>query len=373
MYKNKLLLVLLGLFLFSFATVALAQYGKQEASQADKELLGSILYKDQNLSANQNQSCESCHMAPSYVDPDFDVVTGNYPVSEGSNPGDFGGRNAPAVAYAMGSPAFSYVEGTGYVGGQFWDGRANGLIAQAKGPFLNPVEMAMEDKAAVVAAIKNDLSSYQDLFSLVYGVDLANLDLNSQRDVTAVYNDVADAIAAYESSDEVNKFNSSYDAYLGGAALSGAEERGRVLFQANCSQCHPMDGTITAHQKTMSTVFSSFTYHNLGLPHNYKIDELQGTLDNPQPDLGLGGREDIQDPAEYGKFKTPTLRNIALTAPYGHNGYFPTLEEMVHFLNDRGNLSPDVEENISDEVGSLGLTDGQVRDIVAFLNTLTDQ
>ncbi len=344
------------------------------AQLTDKERLGELLYFDEDLSLNQNQACASCHWPTAgYADllNAADPVT--LPVSEGSVDGLFGGRNAPSAAYAAGSPKFALVAGVGYVGGQFWDGRANGLKAQAKGPFLNPVEMAMPSSADVLAAIADpdnpNLTDYRTLFSTVYQVNVDTFDQLNAKQVKTVYDYVADAIATYERSSVLNKFNSRYDAFLAGqASLTPFEATGKGLFDLHCSQCHPSEGMITAHQVTMPTVLSSFTYHNLGLPHNQNVL----MIDNPR-DLGLGGRDDIADPDEYGKFKTPTLRNIALTAPYGHNGYFATLEEMVAFLNDRSNYPPEVTDNLTDRVGNLGLTVDDEAAIVAFLKTLTDQ
>ncbi len=117
--------------------------------------LGQLLYFDQYLSANKNQSCASCHDPNTgFVDP-LDVrLPGTFVSSAGSDPTLFGGRNAPMAAYALNSPNFFFDTTDGlWIGGQFWDGRADDLAEQAKGPFLNPVEMGMPDRAAVVAAL----------------------------------------------------------------------------------------------------------------------------------------------------------------------------------------------------------------------------
>jgi cytochrome c peroxidase len=130
----------------------------------------------------------------------------------------------------------------------------------------------------------------------------------------------------------------------------------------NCTTCHAYGRRGGDHP-----LFTNYKYVNAGVPANPALNP-----DPENPDLGLGGF--LDDRGENGKFKVPTLRNVAMTAPYSHNGYFATLKEMVSFMNNREafNLDPEVEENLSDEVGNLGLTEDQVDYIVVFLNTLTD-
>jgi cytochrome c peroxidase len=322
--------------------------------------LGRLLYFDKDLSNPVGQACASCHLPKAgYADPDQEL-----PVSEGAVTGRFGGRNAPSAAYAAFSPVFGPDQTGGqYIGGQFWDGRAPTLEEQAKGPFLNPVEMN-NTKEGVVQAVRN--SHYSWLFKLVYGPgSLDNTD--------TAYGLIAQAIASFERTAQVNHFSSKYDYYLKGkAALTEQENRGLQLFngKGNCAACHP--GT-PADAKT-PPLFTDFTYDNLGVPRNmeypyYLMDP------SPYPDPGLG--KIVNDPAQNGKFKVMTLRNIALTAPYSHNGYFKTLKDIVHFYNTRDIPgmwpAPDVPETVNKtELGNLGLTDQEEDDIVAFLLTLTD-
>ncbi len=136
-----------------------------------------------------------------------------------------------------------------------------------------------------------------------------------------------------------------------------------VLFEKNCAKCHTMTD-ITGK----GPLFTDYTYHNIGVPVN-------PLLENNSVDLGLGGF--LTDPAQNGKFKVPTLRNIALTAPYGHNGYFPTLIDIVSFKNSRDVDAwdvPEVIENVNKDnnMGNLRLTDSEINDIVSFLMALTD-
>ncbi|HMK50126.1 MAG TPA: cytochrome c peroxidase [Dissulfurispiraceae bacterium] len=343
-------LVLISLFLV-LTLSALA-----EAMTAE-QLLGKMLYFDENLSNPAGQSCASCHTPKAgFADPDKTL-----PVSEGAVPGRFGTRNAPSAAYAAFSPSF-YFDGQMWIGGQFWDGRAATLADQAKGPFLNPVEMN-NTKDGVIAAVRT--SHYSLLFKRVYGI-------HSLQNVETAYDNVARAIAAFEGTKQVNRFSSRYDYYLKGKVMLTQQElNGLALFndpaKGNCSACHPSTSV-----GTTPPLFTDFSYDNLGVPKNAEIEELVGTA--VPIDYGLGAI--VGDTAENGKFKVATLRNIARTGPYGHNGYFKTLKDIVHFYNTRDVEAwpaPEVPETVNKtELGNLGLTSGEEDAIVAFLMTLSD-
>jgi cytochrome c peroxidase len=321
----------------------------------DKEKLGKNLYFDIRLSNPAGQSCASCHSPGAGFNGIGDASITAF---EGAVAGRAGNRNPPSAAYASFSPDFGYDLAEGmYIGGQFWDGRAKDLVEQAKGPFLNPVEMN-NTKEEVVSQVKN--SNYANLFSAVYGA-------NNVNDVETAYNAIADAIAAYEKSTEVNRFSSKYDWYLKNKKsypLSEQEKKGLALFndpfKGNCAACHPSDG--------VKPQFTDFSYDNLGMPKN--------SAKTVAADLGLGAI--VNDPAEYGKFKVPTLRNVGVAPPYGHNGYFKTLKEIVHFYNTRDVKNekwpaPEVPVNVNtDELGNLGLSGEEEDAIVTFLMTLTD-
>jgi len=360
--------------------------GSNTVDLTPKEQLGQLLYFDQDLSINRNQACASCHFPQAFVDPANTADPVNSVVSLGSDVTLNGGRNAPSAGYAAFSPFFHWdsVEGL-YVGGQFWDGRAESLTEQAKGPFLNPVEMAMPSKDAVLKRIasrkNNNYSKYKNLWKQVYNVKLDMLAKpDSDVEVDALYHMMADAIAAFEKTRVFSPFTSKFDYFLAGKAeLTEQEARGLALFEgkAQCNACHTSDPLIAPDGSMMPPLFTDFTYDNIGVPKS----ENPLIVDNPV-DLGLGGRPDIaaRDPAgaEIGKHKVMSLRNIAATAPYAHNGFFATLEDIVHFYNtrdvpDAGWAAPEVPENVNtDELGDLGLTEEEEADIVAFLKTLTD-
>jgi cytochrome c peroxidase len=347
--------------------------GPAKGPRSLKVWVGQQLAFDTDLSEPDGQACSSCHFPTAgYADPDQDL-----PVSEGVITGMFGGRNAPPWAYAAFSPPFHAEVGdegeTLYVGGQFWDGRAVDLVAQAKGPFLNPVEMHNPGKWAVVRDAGDSI--YAAAFERLYGKGSFKLE-NAERS----YDNIADAIAAYESMRAVSPFTSKYDAYLAGhATLTPQEAQGLELFngKANCDACHPSGTGETPVEGR--PVFTDFTYDNLGVPTNpaYFLPPLSFNMAGYQPDLGLGVT--TGDPLQKGKFKVSSLRNIALTAPYGHNGYFKTLKDIVHFYNTRDVPeamwpAPEVPENVNeDELGNLGLTGEEEDAIVAFMETLTDK
>ena len=348
------------------------------AGEVGKVLLGKLLYFDQYLSLNHNQACASCHLPPAFADPRNAEDPYNNVVSLGSDETLNGGRNAPPSSYAAFSPIFYFddIEGL-YVGGQFWDGRAATLADQAKGPFLNPVEMAMPSKQAVLEALadrnNHNWVAYRVLFQTVYKTRLSRIYNWSDAKIDLVYDQVADAIQAFEQTMFFSRFNSKFDYVMAGLAqFSTQEQNGFDLFngKAQCFLCHPSTPT-QAGNATVPALFTDFTYDNLGIPKSENIL----IADNPV-DLGLGAI--VGDPAENGKFKVSSLRNIALTPPYGHNGYFATLEDIVHFYNTRdvpteGWDPAEVPETVNmDELGNLGLTPQEEADLVAFLKTLSD-
>ena len=360
--------VLMILFLGGIAWVVSAKAAKLP----NIAQLGKIMFQDLDFSYNSTQACMTCHHHQSgFADPDNALDPEQAVVSIGADGVSIGGRNAPSAAYTGYSPVLHWDASLqSYAGGMFWDGRATGkilndpLAEQAQGPPLNPIEMNMPDKAAVVQVVRD--ASYVNLFLQVFGPDsLNNVDL--------AYDNIGRAIAAYERSIEVQKFSSKYDS----GSLTTREENGLRLFETHCSSCH----VSKAQSESVPALFTNYAYENIGLPTNPLL------ASNPV-DLGLGGFlesdyasgtpliGDANYAQQYGKFKVPTLRNVGRTAPYGHNGYFSTLQDMVNFHNtrDSGNWpSPEVSQNLNTtKVGNMGLSDSDVKDIVAFLLTLSD-
>ena len=377
------------------------QADPQNSQAAFKRMLGERLFSDKNLSLLRNQSCASCHQLTPAINPstglplsapglvDADNVERGSAVSDGSIPGRFGRLNAPSVGYAAFSPAFHWDPTEElYVGGQFWNGRASTLADQAAQPFLNPVEMAMPDKASVVARLKENFV-YRLAFWFSYRMNIART--LSPAETDAVYDAMTKAIATFERVRLFNKFTSKFDYYMAGRVeLTTLERLGLELFndKALCSACHISTPTKSQSGKWVPALFTDFTYDNIGAPRNVAIPA------NPEPDKGLGGRADIiaKDPQglELGKHKVMSLRNIAITSPYAHNGVFKTLEQITHFYNTRDTLGrvpdnrdpgfgvrgwplPEIAQNVNtDELGNLGLTAREEAAIVAFMKTLTD-
>ncbi len=390
------------LLALAFATQAQAQ---PQASLTRMEQLGKALFFDQNLSYNNNQACAACH-APEvgFTGPISDTnLFGS--VYEGSVPGQFGDRKPPTAAYAGDSPVLYLDEEGTWVGGMFWDGRATGwtmgdpVAEQAKGPFLNPKEQAIPDAHTLCAKV--EASAYADLYQKVWG----KINCSSPVKIAQAYDNIARSIAAYERSQEVSKFTSKFDSFWMKAekknldvtaismvnwekykrlGLNNDELRGLAVFntQGQCSACHTLDEGSAGYP-----LFTDFTYDNLGIPKN--PDNPVTLADPTWADPGLGGflknagyDSDTYN-AEWGKFKVPTLRNLdlrpdpAFVKSYGHNGYFKSVEEIVHFYNTRDVESwpaPEVSQNINtSELGNLGLNPAQEAWLVAFLETLSDQ
>ena len=401
-----------------FGVVAVGNAGGQMGLTPEEEL-GKAIFFDENLSINSNQSCASCHGPEVGFTGPLPITNAGGAVYEGSIPSRFGDRKPPSAAYATLSPIFYQDKSGLFVGGNFWDGRATGEILgnpaadQAMGPFLNPKEQALPDSACVVYRVCS--ASYPVSFASVWGVDACDiswptdvqtvcategmtvtLSANDRAKSDMSYGYIALSIAAYEDSPEVNAFSSKYDqTYQGKVKLSRLEQRGFALFRGKgmCHRCHTSNG--------QDALFTDFSFDNLGLPQN--PDNPAGTAP-VFVDPGLGGfLENAGYPeevyrAEMGKHKVPTLRNVDLrpsetfTKTFGHNGYFKSLEQIVHFYNTRDVKptcpaaytaaeamaadcwpAPEVAENVNtDELGDLGLTPYEEAAIVAFLKTLSD-
>lgn len=346
------------------------------------EALGEALYFDVNLSRNRSQSCASCHNPElGFVDP-LPNRAGRA-VSIGDDGRSLGDRNAPTAAYARFTPPFGPSTKPGILrGGFFHDGRAATLEHQAGGPPLNPVEMGMPDKAAVVARLAEN-PAYVAAFERLFGAGaLARPDTG--------YDAMTRAIAAFERTDLFAPFDSRYDRSLRGEVeLTEQEELGRVLFFStqftNCSLCHRLDARPGASGET----FSSYEFHNIGVPANATARAVNGVPPGTR-DTGLAQNPAARGKAQAGRFKTPTLRNVAVTGPYMHNGVFAELRTVILFYNSYNTTKParrvnpetgkpfdppEVPRNLSLKELETGpaLDDRRVDALVAFLRALTDR
>jgi cytochrome c peroxidase len=333
-----------------------------------KEQLGKLLFFEESLSTPAGQSCATCHDPEvAFADPEIGL-----PVSRGAVGGLYGNRNDMTISYSMYVPPLHYdsIEQV-WTGGLFWDGRANSLTEQAMGPPLNPLEMATPDTATIAELIRT--LDYAQQFEEIYGAGaLSHPD--------SAFFHMADALSAYERSDEVNPFNSKFDLWqLGESSLTEQEQRGFMLFvvesKGNCAACHPH----TPLEDGTPALFTDFTYDNLGTPVNPESPFLLLSPEHNPDGINFrdpGLAETLNDPGELGKFRVPTLRNVAITPPYLHNGVFKTLYQVVSFYNTRDVApwpEPEIIDNLNrDEMGDLGLTNQEVEDIVTFLETLTD-
>jgi cytochrome c peroxidase len=370
--------------IFSLAAILLAGCGGGSGSSANNRpvntasiaSVGRAIFFDVNLSSGSNQSCASCHdPATGFADPGVSALA---PVSEGSLGGEFGNRNAPTAAYASFSPRFRLTntaqtseDGSKYEGGQFLDGRRSDLVEQAKDPLLNPVEMNNADEMEVVNKVRN--ASYATDFLSVFGA-------NALDDVAAAYDFIAQALAAFETSPEVNQFSSKFDASLiGQYTMTPSELNGLNVFRGNkakCANCHVIDNPTGG-----PALFTNFKYSNVGTPVNTMNPEY--VSDNTFRDEGLAGNSNItpaDQATERGKFKVPSLRNIELTAPYMHNGVYDTLDQVItHYdiiVADSFHIA-EVNDNIASELNpftdmGLGLTNQEKTDLINFMQTLTD-
>jgi cytochrome c peroxidase len=318
----------------------------------EKVKLGDKLFHDKRFSSTGEVSCATCH------DREKGFVDG-LPVSEGINKLK-GTRNAPTVINAA------------YLHTQFWDGREPTLEAQSAGPFINPVEMALPNHEPILKIVRTD-PEYADLFKKAF----------SKTGNQITMKEVEQAIASFERT--LVAGNSPFDRYFYGGdkkAMSPAAIRGLDVFinQGRCVSCHVIEQT--------QALFTDNRFHMIGsgakqMPKN--LDELavavedvkkRGTdiavLSNEKTS-SLGRYAVTRDLTDIGAFKTPTLRNIALTAPYLHDGSLKTLEEVIQFYNNGGREkeTDPVPELLSGGIRPLNLSKEQEADLVEFLKALT--
>ena len=364
------------------ALVVLFLTASRPALSETRESLGEKIFNDKSLSKDGTQSCASCHDSQhAFTDPrkNKSSLNATLPgsVSTGQDGKSFGDINAPSATYAAFVPDFHFDKKEKlYVGGLFLNGRAKNLVEQAKQPFLNPSEMQTTEKK-VVAKVK---AKYSAAMKSLYGEHIFN---STKEAFTAV----AKSIAAFERTEKFSSFDSKFDKVLKGKAhFTKEEELGLKLFKdekkGNCAACHPVP---TLESSKTESLFTDFTYDNLGGPKNKRVRSLNGK-GSQFVDNGLLDNPKVKDKKLKGAFRVPSLRNVAVTAPYLHNGIFKNLETVVHFYNTRdvkGSVNPETQKpwgkaevNIGknvDELGNLELSDAEVKAIVAFMKTLTDE
>jgi cytochrome c peroxidase len=357
--------------------------------------LGEKIFNDQRLSANGNQACASCHVAAQgHAGAPNSVASGlgSDATELGSDGHSLGGRVSPSIRYLGFNKAFRFEADGTPTGGFFLDGRADSLAEQGKKPFLNPVEMANADVAAVITRLAS--AAYANEFKALFGQDIFI-------DPNAAFDRVALALQAFQKeASEFAPFSSKYDAFLRGqTSLTSAELRGLAWFNSadkgNCKACHPSaksaDGTFP--------LFTDFSFDALGVPKNWDVPGSHG--DRGLCDSGLPAVEALSSTAKdalCGAFKVPSLRNVGLRKAYFHNGKFRNLTDVVTFYVQRDtnpekwyrdiNGQPDVKFNdlrdFKDNVNTTeapynrdsgdepALNADEINEVVAFLCTLSD-
>jgi len=305
----------------------------------EKVELGRKLYYDKRLSKDGTVSCATCH------DPVKGFSDGRK-VSEGIQ-GKKGTRNAPTVLNSV----FNEM--------QFWDGRAASLEEQAKGPMINPVEMGMASHDDVVKVVRAD-PAYQQAFKATLGREPG-------------IDDIAAAIATFERT--VVSGDSPFDRFSSGdkAAITESAQRGWELWngKARCNTCHPF-GSATPN-------FSDNKFHNIGVAakgRDFASLARQAAAETDPQKLAfhadfseLGRFVTTKQPKDIGAFKTSGLRDIALSAPYMHDGSEATLLDVVKFYDKGGEPNPYLDGGVV----PLKLTEQEMKDLVAFMETLTGE
>ena len=367
--------------------------------------IGDKLFHDPNLSASGQMSCSTCHDDNNHY---AQSVSNKLVVQLGGPKLNLPGtRTVPTLTYKNNTPPYSDqavnpdgVSQPGPGGGFFWDGRADTLAAQAAGPLLNPVEMANASVADVVNKIQK--ADYANLFIQAFGP-------NAFADTQIAFNNAMAAIQQYELEDvSFHPYTSKFDLYAAnkiGGDLTDAEFAGFRIFidpnRGNCDACHYSGSGFNGSQAT----FTDFSYEAIGVPRNTKIPANTSMFGLPTSyDLGICHRADhaplnnINNQELCGMFKTPTLRNVATRNVFFHNGVFTSLSQVLQWYNTRdtspqlwyptvkgvvqkfndlpyvyqANIDPQVPLDGRPVGSTPAMKDCELKDLEAFLNTLTD-
>jgi cytochrome c peroxidase len=321
----------------------------------EKIALGSTLFHDVRFSGDGKESCSTCHA------DDKAFTDGPRKTSRGIN-GQLGARNAPTVVNAA------------YFRALFWDGRAASLEDQSQHPFVNPIEMGLPSHAPILKIVRED-PAYAEAFKKVFGVSGAGVTIEH----------VKQAIASYERT--LISGDSPFDRWYFGhdaRAISDAAKRGFDIFvgQGRCVSCHVIEQD--------QALFTDNRFHNIGVGVNRiqgEIPRLSAQFLQAKASGASVDKTVISDTAtselgrfavtthfdEIGAFKTSTLRNIAVTGPYMHDGSLKTLMDVVKHYNEGGKSpgDPSINSYLSGGIRPLNLTEQQMSDLVAFLETLT--
>lgn len=348
--------------------------------------VGRAIFFDPNLSEPPGTSCASCH-DPERAFSSFNGSTRGVP--RGSREGHFARRASPSLLYLKYTPKFRYfLDDDDAVaeaphGGFFWDGRADSVHELVRQPLSNPDEMNNRDAASIAAKIER--ASYAAAFTRSFGASA-----NAEQTLS----NVGFALEAFLTSDEMSPFSSRFDAYVRGRGkLTPFEMQGMRLFKdpgkGGCIGCHRFYDTATDPAESL---FTDYGYDAIAVPHNARLPPGR------KPDLGLCERQDREHPSNQpencARFRTPSLRNVAVRGSFMHNGAFANLRDVVAFYATRAvdpkrwygsgvkfeDVPAQYRKNVN--VSSIPynrragdtppLNDSEIDAIVAFLNTLTD-
>ena len=373
------------------ATAFYASTFARRPSAAELAAVGRALWGDPSLSASGTLACASCHDPAHAYGPPPSIASRAVALggADGATPGL---RAVPSLRYLQQAPRFdehhqdSDGDGTdqGPAGGLAWDGRAGSAHDQARAPLFSPFEMANGSEAGLVERVVR--SREAGLLRAAFGDDVFASDARAMKAILW-------SLEVVQQDRDFAPYTSRYDRYLRGAiALTPAEQRGLRVFEdpakGNCASCHPSRG-----QDGAAPLFTDFGFVALGVPRNRAIAA------NRAPaffDLGLCGplRTDLATRADYcGRFRTPSLRNVATRRRFMHNGVFTSLAQVVRFYATRdtdparwypGGVSDDLPARYRGNLeetppfgrargGRPALTEQEIADVVAFLGTLTDE
>jgi cytochrome c peroxidase len=325
----------------------------------EKIALGKKLFEDKRFSSTGQVACATCHEAQKcFTDSPLATSEG---IKKGGKPLT-GTRNAPTVVNSA------------YFSSMFWDGRSADLEDQAQHPFLNPVEMALPSHEPILKIARSD-PEYVKAFEQVFG----------KKGKLVTMKEVTQAIAAFERTQVTG--DSPFDRYYFGgeqAALTAQQQRGFDLFvnKGRCVSCHVIEQT--------TALFTDNKFHNIGVGVNRiqnDVPALAGEFLKAKASLAEVDKKVLADArtSELGRFaisktfeglgafKTSTLRNVAVTSPYMHDGSLKTLREVVVHYNNGGVTKKEdpVNDFLSSGIRPLELSDEEIDDLVAFMEALT--